>query len=116
MKESRLEKPVRASFLTTLNRKLAKRSVVIADGLNYIKGYRYQMNCAAKEAGVRYCTVRLVLAQQRLGTQERLRRGGAAALPSNSSTSRRGQSTPVPQSAELHPVALRPARFTSLRR
>lgn len=56
--ESRLEKPVRASFLTTLNRKLAKRSVVIADGLNYIKGYRYQMNCAAKEAGVRYCTVR----------------------------------------------------------
>lgn len=59
MAESRLEKPVRASFLTTLNRRLAKKAVVIADGLNYIKGYRYQMNCAAKEAGVRYCTVRV---------------------------------------------------------
>lgn len=60
--ESRLEKPVRASYLTTLNRNLNKKTILVADGLNYIKGYRYQMNCSAKEAGVRYCTVSTFLA------------------------------------------------------
>lgn len=29
------------------------------DGMNYIKGYRYQMYCAAREAQVRVCTVRI---------------------------------------------------------
>ncbi|KAL7410596.1 chromatin associated protein KTI12 [Mrakia frigida] len=55
--ESRLEKPVRASLLSEVTRSLSKRTIVICDGLNYIKGYRYQMNCAAKEAGVRACTI-----------------------------------------------------------
>ncbi|CDZ97683.1 RNA polymerase II elongator associated protein [Phaffia rhodozyma] len=36
---------------------LSKKTILICDGMNYIKGYRYQMNCAAKEAGVRPCTI-----------------------------------------------------------
>jgi len=32
-------------------------TIVILDSLNYIKGFRYQLYCAAKEAGVRVCTV-----------------------------------------------------------
>jgi protein KTI12 len=34
-----------------------KDTIVILDSLNYIKGFRYQLYCAAKEAGVRVCTV-----------------------------------------------------------
>lgn len=36
--ESRLEKPVRASLLSTVTRSLSKRRILICDGLNYIKG------------------------------------------------------------------------------
>jgi tRNA uridine 5-carbamoylmethylation protein Kti12 len=31
---------------------------VIVDSLNYIKGFRYQMYCAARELKARVCTVR----------------------------------------------------------
>jgi protein KTI12 len=41
-----------------LQRNLTKNSIVIVDALNYIKGFRYQMYCVAREAGVRVATVR----------------------------------------------------------
>lgn len=31
--------------------------VVIADSMNYIKGYRYQMYCIAREVKTTYCVV-----------------------------------------------------------
>lgn len=62
--ESKAEKPVRGSCLTTVNRMLSKKTLLVCDGMNYIKGYRYQMNCAAKEAGVRPCTVSLPVVSQ----------------------------------------------------
>jgi protein KTI12 len=40
-----------------VQRLLSKSTLLIVDAPNYIKGFRYQMFCAAKEAGVRVCTV-----------------------------------------------------------
>lgn len=40
-----------------MQRALTKDTIVIVDGLNYIKGYRYQMYCAARELSLRVATV-----------------------------------------------------------
>ncbi|KIJ49474.1 hypothetical protein M422DRAFT_59230 [Sphaerobolus stellatus SS14] len=55
--DSRSEKPARAALFTAARRNMNASTVVILDSLNYIKGFRYQLYCAAKEAGVRICTV-----------------------------------------------------------
>ncbi|KAH9472922.1 hypothetical protein Pst134EA_000008 [Puccinia striiformis f. sp. tritici] len=57
--ESKTEKVARASLLSATIRKLSKDHIVICDGMNYIKGFRYQIYCAAREAGVRTCTVHI---------------------------------------------------------
>jgi tRNA uridine 5-carbamoylmethylation protein Kti12 len=57
-KASLAEKPGRANLFSNLTRNLGPESVVICDSLNYIKGFRYQMYCAAREAHARVCTVR----------------------------------------------------------
>ncbi|KIX04064.1 uncharacterized protein Z518_07617 [Rhinocladiella mackenziei CBS 650.93] len=51
------EKTTRAAEFSAIKRALSKDNVVIADGLNYIKGYRYQLWCEAKAAGTRCCVV-----------------------------------------------------------
>lgn len=38
-------------------RALAKDTFVILDGMNYIKGYRYQLWCEAKAVGTTCCVV-----------------------------------------------------------
>lgn len=40
-----------------MQRVLTKDTIVIVDGLNYIKGYRYQMYCVARELSIRVATV-----------------------------------------------------------
>lgn len=55
----RTEKPARASYLSAVTRALGKDTIVVADGgagLN-IKGFRYQLWCAAREVGVRCLSV-----------------------------------------------------------
>ncbi|SOV06602.1 related to KTI12 - Elongator associated protein [Ustilago sp. UG-2017a] len=57
----RTEKPARASYLSAVTRALGKDTIVIADGgagLN-IKGFRYQLWCAAREVGVRCLSVHI---------------------------------------------------------
>lgn len=49
---------MRGALFTALQRHLGNDRIVIVDSLNYIKGFRYQMYCAAREAKVRVCTVR----------------------------------------------------------
>jgi len=56
--DSRSEKPARGALFTAFQRHLGSDRIVIVDSLNYIKGFRYQMYCAAREAKVRVCTVR----------------------------------------------------------
>lgn len=49
-----LEKPARSSYLSLVQRSLVKDAIVVADGgagLN-IKGFRYQLWCAAREVGM----------------------------------------------------------------
>lgn len=51
------EKDARAAEMSAIMRHLGKSSIVIADGLNYIKGFRYQMYCEAKGTGTPSCVV-----------------------------------------------------------
>jgi protein KTI12 len=44
-----------------MQRQIALDTVLIVDGLNYIKGFRYQMYCAAREMKLRVCTVSFFL-------------------------------------------------------
>jgi protein KTI12 len=54
---ARLEKDARATEMSAVKRFLARDSIVIADGLNYIKGYRYQLHCEAKAVQTPSCVV-----------------------------------------------------------
>lgn len=55
--DSRSEKPARAALFTAATRSLTPSTITILDSANYIKGFRYQLYCAAREAGVRVTTV-----------------------------------------------------------
>ncbi|KIM54771.1 hypothetical protein SCLCIDRAFT_341917 [Scleroderma citrinum Foug A] len=58
--DSRSEKPARGTLFTAIQRSLGRNNIVIVDSLNYIKGFRYQMYCAAREMKVRACTVYVI--------------------------------------------------------
>ena len=55
----REEKNARAAFASAIKRDIGKDVIVVADGLNYIKGYRYQLYCEAKAVSTPNCVVRL---------------------------------------------------------
>lgn len=55
--DSLQEKTARAALFTAMTRHIAKDTILIVDSVNYIKGFRYQMYCKAREAGVRVATV-----------------------------------------------------------
>ena len=57
LKDSRSEKPARQALFTAMQRQMSQNTILILDGMNYIKGFRYQMYCAARELKVRVCTV-----------------------------------------------------------
>lgn len=50
------EKPARGALFTALQRQMGADTILIVDSLNYIKGFRYQMYCAAREFRLRVCT------------------------------------------------------------
>jgi protein KTI12 len=56
-RDARAEKEARAAEYSTVKRLLSKDDVVIADGLNYIKGLRYQLYCEAKAMLTPSCVV-----------------------------------------------------------
>jgi protein KTI12 len=45
---AKAEKDARATFSSAVKRLLSRDAIVIADGMNYIKGFRYQLYCEAK--------------------------------------------------------------------
>ncbi|KAF8325156.1 chromatin associated protein KTI12 [Cantharellus anzutake] len=55
--DGRAEKTARASLFTAVTRALSPNTILIVDSMNYIKGFRYQIYCAAREAQVRVCTL-----------------------------------------------------------
>jgi len=64
--ESRSEKPARGTLFTAVLRALTPDKIVILDSLNYIKGFRYQLYCAARESKARVCTASLSIYLSRL--------------------------------------------------
>lgn len=53
----REEKNARAAFSSAIKRDIGKDVIVVADGLNYIKGFRYQLYCEAKAVSTPNCVV-----------------------------------------------------------
>ncbi len=60
-REARKEKDARATEYSAVKRALGKDTIVVADGLNYIKGFRYQLYCEAKAVQTPSCVVRFSL-------------------------------------------------------
>lgn len=58
--DSRSEKPARGALFTAMQRQMDLDTILIVDAMNYIKGFRYQMYCAARELKLRVCTVYVV--------------------------------------------------------
>jgi protein KTI12 len=54
---STLEKKARGNFFSSIERHVTRDSIIIADGLNYIKGYRYQLYCIARAASTPHCVL-----------------------------------------------------------
>lgn len=54
----RAEKDARAAFASAVKRELGQDTIVVADGMNYIKGFRYQLYCEAKAVRTTFCVVR----------------------------------------------------------
>lgn len=64
---ARAEKDARAEEYSAVKRVLSRDDIVIADGLNYIKGFRYQLYCEAKAMETPHCVVsKIVLVATRL--------------------------------------------------
>lgn len=56
-REARSEKDARAEEYSAVKRALGGDVIVVADGLNYIKGFRYQLYCEAKAVQTPSCVV-----------------------------------------------------------
>ena len=59
--DSRLEKLARATLFAAVQRHISRDTILIIDALNYVKGFRYQLYCAAREFKLRVCTVSFVI-------------------------------------------------------
>jgi protein KTI12 len=51
------EKMTRGVLKSYVDQKLNSKSVVILDSLNYIKGFRYELHCMARELRSSHCVV-----------------------------------------------------------
>lgn len=51
------EKDARATFSSAVKRELNRDAIVVADGMNYIKGFRYQLYCEAKAVETPNCVI-----------------------------------------------------------
>ncbi|KAL3675711.1 hypothetical protein R1sor_025659 [Riccia sorocarpa] len=51
------EKNLRGVLRSAVDRTASKDQIVVIDSLNHIKGYRYELWCLARAAGIHYCVV-----------------------------------------------------------
>ncbi|KAI1374587.1 chromatin associated protein KTI12 [Hypoxylon crocopeplum] len=70
------EKDARASLYGAVKRALSDRDIVILDGLNYIKGWRYQLFCEAKAVRTPSCVLQIGCSRDKARevNEKRLRR------------------------------------------
>lgn len=64
---ARSEKDARAEEYSAVKRVLSRDDIVIVDGLNYIKGFRYQLYCEAKAVQTTNCVVSTPFVPSRIG-------------------------------------------------
>ncbi|KAK7035299.1 kti12, chromatin associated [Paramarasmius palmivorus] len=74
--ESRSEKPARGALFTAIQRQMSSNTILIVDAPNYIKGFRYQMYCAARELKLRVCTVYVLAKEDQCREWNRTRTDG----------------------------------------
>ncbi|CAG0891878.1 unnamed protein product [Cyprideis torosa] len=69
---SQREKEIRGKLKSALTRAFsdAQKEVIILDGMNYIKGYRYEIYCLAKENRCRQVTLETVLSVEGFNEEE----------------------------------------------
>ncbi|KAI0930102.1 hypothetical protein AcV5_006897 [Taiwanofungus camphoratus] len=79
--DGRSEKPARAALFTAMQRQMGQDTILIVDAMNYIKGFRYQMYCAAREQKIRVCTVYVVASQELCKEWNASRQDGRAYAP-----------------------------------
>lgn len=74
------EKDARAAIYGAVKRVLSDRDIVILDGLNYIKGWRYQLHCEAKAVRTPSCILQIGCTKERAQqvNEARLKRSQAA--------------------------------------
>lgn len=74
------EKDARATIYAAVKRVLTNKDIVILDGANYIKGWRYQLYCEAKAVRTPHCVVHIgtPISQAREINDSRLASGEAA--------------------------------------
>lgn len=74
------EKNLRGVLRSEVDRSLSKDNIVIVDSLNSIKGYRYELWCLARAAGIRYCVLFCDLEENncRKWNEERREKGEAS--------------------------------------
>lgn len=51
------EKNLRGVLRSEVDRSVSKDNIIVVDSLNSIKGYRYELWCLARAAGIRYCVL-----------------------------------------------------------
>lgn len=87
------EKDARAAIYGAVKRVLSDKDIVILDGLNYIKGWRYQLHCEAKAVRTPSCILQIGCAVDRAKqvNEERLRRRDAGAQDSAQSSTHDGK-------------------------
>ncbi|KAL8819266.1 MAG: hypothetical protein Q9191_007770 [Dirinaria sp. TL-2023a] len=56
-RDAKTEKEARAAAMSAVKRAVGRDSIVISDGMNYIKGFRYQLYCEAKAVSTPSCVV-----------------------------------------------------------
>ncbi|KAF8536676.1 chromatin associated protein KTI12 [Trichophaea hybrida] len=77
-RDARAEKEARATEYSAVKRLMSKDDVVIADGLNYIKGLRYQLYCEAKAVLTPSCVVHVAAPADSCRLWNSTRGGGTA--------------------------------------
>ncbi|KAJ6798438.1 protein KTI12-like protein [Iris pallida] len=55
--DTTVEKNLRGVLRSEVDRSVSKDSIIVVDSLNNIKGYRYELWCLARAAGIRYCVI-----------------------------------------------------------
>lgn len=75
------EKKARGNFISAIERALNKDRIIIADGMNYIKGYRYQLYCLAREAQTPHCVLQCVASERLCRERNRARANSKEAYP-----------------------------------